>query len=97
MCDLHKRKHGYENEAIDRKRVHAPWRKNQGRGDMYEESVKFLAWAEAYDDPDLETGRSRVRHEQWLKELKVPVIRLSGEEDALVVVKKALIRLGRGE
>ena len=64
---------------------------------MYEESVKFLAWAEAYDDPDLETGRSRARHEKWLKGVKVPVIRLSGEDRASVVAKKALIGLGRGE
>ncbi|RDW58840.1 hypothetical protein BP6252_13316 [Coleophoma cylindrospora] len=30
----------------------------QEGGDMYEESIKFLAWAEAYEDPGLEEGRS---------------------------------------
>ncbi|RDW57695.1 hypothetical protein BP5796_12496 [Coleophoma crateriformis] len=62
----------------------------QEGGDMYEESMKFLEWAEAYEDPGLEEGRSRVRHEQWLRGVKVPVTRLSGDQEKLVVMKEAL-------
>lgn len=62
----------------------------QEGGDMHEESVKFLAWAEAYEDPGLEEGRSRLRHEQWLQEVKVPVTRLSGDQEESVLIKEAL-------
>ncbi|KAH8648216.1 hypothetical protein BGZ60DRAFT_423362 [Tricladium varicosporioides] len=68
----------------------------QEGGDMHEESVKFLAWAEAYEDPGLEEGRSRVRHEQWLREVRVPVARLSGDHNELVVMKEALEALKEG-
>jgi adenylate kinase family enzyme len=67
----------------------------QEGGDMHEESVKFLEWAEAYEDPGLEEGRSRLRHEQWLREVRVPVTRLSGDQDELVVMEEALKALGR--
>jgi len=63
-------------------------------GDMYEESVKFFAWAESYDDPNLEEGRSRVKHERWLRGVKVPVTRLSGDQEESVVIKEALKALG---
>lgn len=75
----------------------------QEGGDMHDGSVEFLAWAEAYEDPGLEVGRSRVRHERWLREVKMPVTRLSGDQDELVVMKEALKALeragetGRGE
>lgn len=64
-------------------------------GDMHEESVKFLEWAEAYEDPNLEEGRSRAIHERWLREVKVPVTRLSGDKDESVVIKEALKALKR--
>jgi adenylate kinase family enzyme len=69
--------------------------KIQEGGDMHEESVKFLEWAEAYEDPNLEEGRSRLRHEQWLRGVRVPVTRLSGDQDELVVMKEALEALKR--
>jgi adenylate kinase family enzyme len=69
----------------------------QEGGDMHEESVKFLAWAEAYEDPGLEVGRSRVRHEQWLRGVRVPVTRLLGDQDELVVMKEALKALKRDD
>jgi uridine kinase len=59
-------------------------------GDMFEGSVKFLEWAEAYEDSGLEEGRSRAKHEKWLREVKVPVTRLSGDQEELVVVEAAL-------
>ncbi len=35
----------------------------------------FLTWARGYDDPEFD-GRSRVRQEAWLAELRLPVLRL---------------------
>jgi adenylate kinase family enzyme len=46
-------------------------------GPLYEESNNFLAWASAYDDGGLEI-RSRQVHEEWLRELSCPVLRLMG-------------------
>lgn len=64
-------------------------------GDMYEKSVKFLAWAEGYENPDSEGTRSRVMHEKWLGELTVPLTTLSGGENELVVLNMALESLER--
>lgn len=36
---------------------------------------EFLTWARGYDDPSFE-GRSRAAHEQWLRTLTCPVLRL---------------------
>jgi len=66
----------------------------QEGGDMHEESGKFFAWAESYEDPSLEEGRSRVMHERWLREVKVPVTRLPGDQEESVVIKEALKALG---
>lgn len=63
-------------------------------GDMYEESTAFLVWAERYDDPTLDEGRSRKMHEDWLKEVKVPITRLQGNKEESVVIKEALEGLG---
>ncbi|KAK0119505.1 hypothetical protein ONS95_010950 [Cadophora gregata] len=64
-------------------------------GDMYEESTAFLNWAERYEDPTLDEGRSRKMHEDWLKEVKVPITRLQGDKEESVVIKEALEGLGR--
>jgi adenylate kinase family enzyme len=64
-------------------------------GDMYEESVKFLEWAARYEDPTLDEGRSRKMHEEWMKEVKVPVTRLDGSKGEDVVLGEALVALGR--
>ena len=45
-------------------------------GDMYEESTAFLVWAERYDDPTLDEGRSRKMHEDWLKEKNALIERI---------------------
>lgn len=46
-------------------------------GDMFEQSKAFLSWAELYDDgpPDM---RSRQKHEQWIRQLPCPLLRLDG-------------------
>ncbi|KAH7324021.1 adenylate kinase [Rhexocercosporidium sp. MPI-PUGE-AT-0058] len=64
-------------------------------GDMYDESTAFLIWAEKYDNPTLDEGRSRRLHEEWLKGVKVPITRLDGSEEVSVVIKNALEGLGR--
>ncbi|MCW8277733.1 adenylate kinase [Pseudomonas sp. PCH199] len=47
-------------------------------GDMYANHQKFLAWAESYEVGS-RAGRSRPRHELWLKQLTKPTLRLNGE------------------
>lgn len=47
-------------------------------GDMHENHRKFLIWAESYE-AGTRAGRSRPRHELWLKQLTTPAIRLNGE------------------
>jgi adenylate kinase family enzyme len=46
-------------------------------GDMHEENKAFMAWASQYDHASLDM-RSRQLHENWLKTLTCPVIRLDG-------------------
>jgi adenylate kinase family enzyme len=46
-------------------------------GDMHEQSKAFLSWAEQYDDGPLEM-RSRQKHEQWIRQLRCPLLRLDG-------------------
>jgi adenylate kinase family enzyme len=48
-------------------------------GDMYEEHIKFINYAMAYDTGDTNI-RSRKLHEEWLKKLICPVIRLNGTD-----------------
>ena len=47
-------------------------------GDMYEQSQAFLQWAAAYDGGDV-TMRSRALHEQWLRTLPCPIVRIEGD------------------
>ena len=46
-------------------------------GDMYEDHLEFMAWAERYDTAGLEQ-RSKVLHDAWEKSLPCPVIRVDG-------------------
>jgi adenylate kinase family enzyme len=48
-------------------------------GDMYDEHVKFIDWAMAYDTGDVDM-RSLKTHEEWLQQLACPVVRLSGTD-----------------
>jgi adenylate kinase family enzyme len=49
-------------------------------GDMYEIHTAFRDWASKYDDPAF-SGRNRARHEAWLSQQNVPVLRLDGRRD----------------
>lgn len=56
-------------------------------GDMHENHQKFLIWAESYE-AGTRAGRSRPRHELWLKQLTTPAIRLNGEIAVAEMVTK---------
>lgn len=43
----------------------------------YDAHIQFLEWAGAYDKGGLDM-RSRSRHEQWMKSLPCPLIRIEG-------------------
>jgi len=45
-------------------------------GDMYENHIDFIEWAKGYDTSD--DGRCRKVHEEWLKNISCPVLRLDG-------------------
>ena len=45
-------------------------------GDMYENHIEFTEWAKGYDTSD--DGRCRKVHEEWLKNIPCPVLRLDG-------------------
>ncbi len=46
-------------------------------GEMHEIHSTFMAWAAGYDTGDA-SMRSRARHDQWLRALPCPVVRLEG-------------------
>lgn len=50
-------------------------------GDMYEIHRAFREWASQYDDPNF-YGRNRARHEAWIAQQTVPVLRIDGEGTA---------------
>jgi hypothetical protein len=56
---------------------------------MYEGHLKFLDWAAQYDE-GLLGGRSKSRHEAWIKTLRCPVLRIDGTESTEVSMIKIL-------
>lgn len=61
-------------------------------GDMHANHLAFVAWAESYEE-GTKAGRSRPRHERWLKQLDLPSLRVNGElptEQLLVQVIAAI-------
>ena len=57
-------------------------------GDMYENHEQFIKWAAQYDQGYL-AGRSRERHEKWLRTLQCPVLRIQGD----ISVKETIGRI----
>ena len=61
-------------------------------GRMHETHARFMAWAAEYDTADA-SMRSRARHEQWLRMIACPVVRLEGtgtvEEHVAEVMRRA--------
>ena len=61
-------------------------------GDMYEGHTKFLEWALQYDEGIL-SGRSKPRHEAWIKTLSCPTVRIEGILRETELLQKALFLL----
>lgn len=61
-------------------------------GDLYENHKAFLEWAAAYDDGGMEM-RSLALHNEWLKRLKCPVVRIEGDYSIDERVKIAMEKI----
>lgn len=55
-------------------------------GDMYDEHMKFLAWASEYDTGDI-TMRSKAKHDAWQTHLPCEVITVNGTESIEKILK----------
>lgn len=55
-------------------------------GTMHDEHQAFLRWASRYDEPSF-SGRSRVRHEEWIGTLPCPVLRLDSSDPVASLVE----------
>ena len=55
-------------------------------GDMHANHQAFVAWAQSYE-AGTQGGRSRPRHERWLKQLALPCIRVNGELPTVDLIK----------
>lgn len=65
-------------------------------GDMYEDHSKFIEWAKQYDEGIL-SGRSKTKHEAWMKTLKCPLIKIEGvfsETELINRVIQKILELG---
>ena len=58
-------------------------------GDMHQQHETFLAWASQYDDGSIDM-RSRRLHEEWMKQLNCPVVRVDGSRP----IAEALNQIG---
>jgi adenylate kinase family enzyme len=56
-------------------------------GDMHHHHEAFLAWAAQYDDGSIDT-RSRRMHEEWMKQLNCPVVRVDGSSPIETVLNE---------
>lgn len=61
-------------------------------GDMHAGSVAFLAWAESYEDGEVDR-RSLARHGAWLAALPCPVLRLDGTRPTEALLELVLASL----
>lgn len=62
-------------------------------GDMYQNHIAFIKWAEAYDTGNIDM-RSKMKHDEWQKLLKCKQIIVNGEDDLkdnLELIKNALM------
>ena len=64
-------------------------------GWRHAETEDFIEWASHYDDGSRE-GRSRQRHEAWLKTQRCPLLRLDGDRPAAGLVEDVLRALTAG-
>ncbi len=61
-------------------------------GDMYEGHTKFIDWAMQYDE-GLASGRSKPRHEAWIKTLECPLIRMEEVLSEKEILNKLLTQI----
>lgn len=52
-------------------------------------SAEFLAWAREYDNPDF-GGKNITRHQNWMKKVKYPVIKLKNSGSMKSLVNRAI-------
>lgn len=62
-------------------------------GDMYQAHLDFIEWARQYDEGVL-TGRNLKRHDEWLKTLTCPVLKIEGDVTREQSVSLALQKIG---
>ena len=62
-------------------------------GWRHQETEDFIEWAAHYDDGSRE-GRSRSRHEAWLKTVNCPVLRADGARATADLVREVVAALG---
>ena len=58
-------------------------------GDMHDQHRAFLEWAAQYDDGSLDV-RSRLLHEEWLRTLSCPVLRVDGSLSVSILCDRVL-------
>jgi hypothetical protein len=58
-------------------------------GDMYENHIDFIEWAKGYDSST--AGRCRKVHEEWLKQLKCPLLRVNGTKPVGELLNQIII------
>lgn len=56
-------------------------------GELYGHHQWFMKWASAYDTAGTEQ-RSRALHEEWVKKLDCPVLRVDGTQDATLTARR---------
>ena len=59
------------------------------RRNMHQAHLDFLAWAEQYEE-GVQTGRSLQRHEEWIKILPCPVLRIEDDLSIEAAIQKVL-------
>ena len=74
---LHTREAGRYGRSID------------AGGSRHAAHQEFIEWAKGYDDPEFH-GRSRARHEEWLRSVTCPVIRLDSADDPAALLAQVL-------
>lgn len=64
-------------------------------GALYEQNQGFMEWATQYDEGASEI-RSKKLHEQWIKLLSCPLLRLDGKNSVAGNVQRVVNRIGDG-
>ncbi len=62
-------------------------------GDMHQAHLDFIEWARQYDEGFL-AGRNIKRHEEWMKSLRCPVLKIEGDVTLENSISLVLQRIG---